>query len=68
MLEDHARELKIPLLRLETGDCLHAASKLYANMGYEERGPYADYKLDPLSVYMEKRLEPMESFEPSAQS
>lgn len=64
MLEDHARELKLPLLRLETGDRLFAARKLYANMGYEERGPYGDYKLDPLSVYMEKRLEPIEQNEP----
>lgn len=68
MLEDHARELKLPLLRLETGDRLHAARKLYANMGYEERGPYGDYVFDPLSVYMEKRLEPGESRKSSARA
>jgi len=58
MLEDHARKLKLPLLRLETGDRLHAARRLYARMGFEERGPYGDYREDPLSVFMEKRLTP----------
>lgn len=61
MLEDHARTLKLPLLRLETGDRLHAARKLYANHGFHERGPYGDYTDDPLSVFMEKRLEPVET-------
>jgi putative acetyltransferase len=68
MLEDHARKLKLPLLRLETGDRLHAARKLYANMGFEERGPYGDYVLDPLSVYMEKRLAPAETRDPATEA
>ena len=68
MLEDHARKRKLPLLRLETGDRLHAARKLYANMGFEERGPYGDYVLDPLSVYMEKRLAPAETRDPATEA
>ncbi|MGR3456111.1 GNAT family N-acetyltransferase [Pseudooceanicola sp.] len=64
MLEDHARTLKLPLLRLETGDRLHAARRLYARHGFTERGPYGDYREDPLSVFMEKRLAPLETREP----
>ncbi|WP_375688907.1 GNAT family N-acetyltransferase [Pseudooceanicola sp. LIPI14-2-Ac024] len=61
MLEDTAREEGLPVVRLETGDTLTAARRLYASHGFAERGPFGDYAEDPLSVFMEKRLEPMGS-------
>ncbi|HEV8436640.1 MAG TPA: GNAT family N-acetyltransferase, partial [Methylomirabilota bacterium] len=33
-----------------------AALGLYRAAGYVERGPFGDYRPDPLSVFMEKRL------------
>ena len=44
------------LARLETGVVSHAALALYRGAGFAEREPFADYKPDPLSVFMEKRL------------
>ena len=43
-------------LLLETGVENHAALALYKGAGFKVRGPFADYVLDPLSVFMEKRL------------
>jgi putative acetyltransferase len=42
--------------RLETGVASHAALALYKAAGFAEREPFADYRPDPLSVFMEKRL------------
>ena len=42
--------------RLETGVASHAALALYRSAGFAEREPFADYKPDPLSVFMEKPL------------
>lgn len=56
MLEDTARAEKLPVIRLETGDTLTAARRLYATHGFTERGPYGDYPDDPRSIYMEKTL------------
>lgn len=55
-LEDQARDEDLPLLRLETGDVLHAAHKLYARHGFTLCGPFGDYALTDASVFMEKRL------------
>ena len=44
------------LLRLETGPLQPAALALYARHGYRMRGPFSDYRPDPLSVFMEKSL------------
>lgn len=55
-LETEARLKTLPLLRLETGDTLIAAHKLYAAHGFVSRGPFGDYPDDPTSAYMEKRL------------
>jgi putative acetyltransferase len=41
---------------LETGPYQHQALGLYERLGYARRGPYGDYRDDPLSVFMEKRL------------
>ena len=55
-LEQAARALGLPLLRLETGDRLTAAIRLYTAHGFRQRGPFGDYRDDPLSIFMEKRL------------
>jgi putative acetyltransferase len=41
---------------LETGPYQAEALGLYAAFGYTRRGPYAGYRDDPLSVFMEKAL------------
>lgn len=58
-LEDNARVFGMQRLSLETGasnDFL-PARKLYAAMGYHVCPPFGDYALDPLSVFMTKRLQ-----------
>jgi len=45
------------LARLETGIAQPEALGLYRAMGYYERAPFGSYRLDPLSVFMEKRLD-----------
>ncbi len=47
----------IDVFRLETGVRQPAALGLYAGLGYVERGPFGRYAQDPLSVFMEKRIE-----------
>jgi putative acetyltransferase len=55
-LEARARDAGLPLLRLETGDTLGEAHRLYARLGYAPTGPFGDYAEGPHSVFMEKRL------------
>ena len=55
-LEDHARAQGLPVLRLETGDDLYPAHRLYARHGFTLCGPFGDYAPGPHSVFMEKRL------------
>lgn len=55
-LEDRARELRLHWLRLETGDLLHAARRLYARHGFAPCGVFGDYTENPSSIFMEKRL------------
>lgn len=55
-LETAARAANLPLLRLETGNTLHAAHGLYARAGFTPRGPFGDYPDAPASLFMEKRL------------
>ena len=43
-------------LLLETGIASHAALALYEKTGFKRRPPFADYRPDPLSVFMERRL------------
>lgn len=57
MLEASARERGLALMRLETGVSQPEALRLYERAGYERRGPFGDYGADPLSVFMEKRLQ-----------
>ncbi len=56
-LEAEARVRALPKLMLETGDSLHAAHRLYERAGFTFRGPFGDYPDDPLSRFMEKRLD-----------
>lgn len=55
-LEAHLIEQQIPLARLETGISQPEALGLYEKLGYQYRAPFGSYLLDPLSVFMEKRL------------
>ena len=56
-IEAEARNQGYPLMRLETGDKLAAARKLYARHGFCERGPFGEYKTcGEASVYMEKSI------------
>jgi putative acetyltransferase len=51
-----ARSHGASVARMETGVASHAALALYKAAGFAEREPFADYRPDPLSVFMEKRL------------
>ncbi|KAA2313584.1 GNAT family N-acetyltransferase [Pseudooceanicola sediminis] len=55
-LEDHARSRGLSLLRLETGDALAAACRLYERHGYTRCGVFGDYADNGVSVFMEKPL------------
>jgi putative acetyltransferase len=44
------------VLRLETGIHQAAAIGLYERAGFVRREPFGDYRPDPLSLFMEKRL------------
>ena len=55
-VEERARVEGIPVLRLETGDTLDAAHRLYARAGFVVTGPFGEYSEGPHSVFMEKRL------------
>lgn len=55
-IEDQARDLDLPWLKLETGNILHAAQSLYARHGFTPCGPFGDYPAIASSVFMEKRL------------
>ena len=54
--EAEARRQGLPLLRLETGDLLHAAHRVYQRHGFVVRGAFGDYADDPRSIFMEKKL------------
>ena len=55
---DDARARNLERLYLETGteDYFAPARRLYARNGFTECPPFADYVLDPNSVFMELRL------------
>jgi putative acetyltransferase len=55
-LEVRARREGAHWLKLETGIENHAALALYERSGFARCGPFGDYRPDPLSVFMEKRL------------
>lgn len=51
-----ARERGFPILRLETGNGLDAAHRLYQRHGFAECERFGDYPDSPHSVFMEKPL------------
>ncbi len=55
-IESAARAAGFQIARLETGISQPEALGLYRAIGYVERGPFGEYKPDPLSVFMEKML------------
>ncbi len=55
-IQSTAEKHGLPFLRLETGDTLKAAHRLYLRHGFQFRDPFADYKEHPASLYMEKVL------------
>ena len=55
-IEAEARAQDLSELRLETGDKLEAAIRLYSRMGYALCGPFGDYEINDSSVFMVKAL------------
>lgn len=55
-IETEARSRKLPYLRLETGDLLHEAMRLYTRFGFHYCEPFGDYEDDGSSIFLEKRL------------
>jgi putative acetyltransferase len=55
-LEAKARKEKVCCLRLETGIKNQVALALYERVGFTRCDPFADYRPDPLSVFIEKKL------------
>ena len=55
-LEETARALGLPVLKLETGDKLEAAHRLYARAGFTRCDPFGDYAKAGSSLFMEKPL------------
>jgi putative acetyltransferase len=55
-LEQEASDARLPCVRLETGTRQVEALGLYRSAGYREIPPFGDYRSDPFSVFMEKRI------------
>jgi GNAT superfamily N-acetyltransferase len=55
-LEAYAQAHNVYLTRLETGIYQTEAIGLYERMGYYPVPPFGDYKVDPLSLFYEKKL------------
>jgi ribosomal protein S18 acetylase RimI-like enzyme len=56
-LADHARARGVELLRLETGIHQVEAIGLYERAGFRRIGPFGPYREDPLSLFLERRLD-----------
>jgi putative acetyltransferase len=52
-LAEYARGRGVRLLRLETGIYQPEAIGLYERYGFQRRAPFGEYKVDPMSVYLE---------------
>jgi len=57
-IEATARSLGVTVLQLETGGAQPEALGLYRQAGFLNRGPFGSYGADPLSLFMEKQLQP----------
>ncbi len=51
-----AKNASLKTLRLETGDALTAAIKLYEKHGFTRRGPFGTYAEHPDSTFMERQI------------
>lgn len=56
VLEDTAIAEGLTSLKLETGDELEAAVRLYERLGFERCSAFADYEDNGISVFMQKAL------------
>ena len=56
-LESYLVEQAVTYARLETGIHQKEAIQLYEKLGYDRIDPFGQYIQDPLSVFMEKKLE-----------
>lgn len=56
-LEKELQQRGVSLFRLETGVRQPEALGLYRKLGYIDREPFGAYQPDPLSVFMEKRVD-----------
>jgi ribosomal protein S18 acetylase RimI-like enzyme/orotate phosphoribosyltransferase len=66
-IEERARREGLRYLRLETGVHQPEALALYRSAGFQERPPFGEYRPDPLSVFLEKRLAPVTDLDHAAQ-
>jgi len=55
-IEQQAAREKISIMRLETGIHQAEALALYRSAGYRDCPPFGEYKVDPLSLFLEKKL------------
>lgn len=55
-IEDQARADGLTVIKLETGNVLHAAHRLYRRFGFEDCGVFGDYAEANSSLFMEKKL------------
>lgn len=55
-IEDEGRAQGLPILKLETGNVLHAAHRLYRAFGFTDCGVFGDYVEAKSSIFMEKAL------------
>lgn len=55
-IEEAASAHNLPYLRLETGDLLHEAHRLYVRHDFKDCGPFGDYDDSDASIFMEKVL------------
>lgn len=55
-IEDQAKIEFLRMLKLETGNVLHAAHRLYARHEFVPCGPFGDYTDAASSIFMEKAL------------
>lgn len=51
-----AKDAGVPMMKLETGDSLHAAHRLYERDGFQLCGPFGDYVENKSSVFYEKPI------------
>ncbi len=56
-LEQRLAALSIAIARLETGIKQHEAISLYRRYGYAPRNAFGAYSEDPLSLFLEKKLD-----------